>query len=130
MSGTFLQMSRSSGHAPHASWFEYAPCTLRVHSPGMGTDFCASALIFFAVTTMGGAIISRVTILHMRVPGIAISRIPLFPYSTLTVSRVILAALGAWAQIDPVWVHGPYMAVGIVLSDRWFGFHYVQFIAA
>jgi cytochrome c oxidase subunit 1/cytochrome c oxidase subunit I+III len=56
-------------------------------------DIYALALIFLTISTTGGAINFIVTILRLRAPGMAISRMPLFLYSTLTVSFVILFAL-------------------------------------
>ncbi len=58
-------------------------------------DFYALALIFLTVSTTGGAINFIVTILRLRAPGMSISRMPLFLYSTLTISFVILFALPA-----------------------------------
>src|SRR6185312_16067572 len=95
LSGIFLYISPLLGQAPHAGWFAYVPYTLRDYSPGMGMDFYAMALIFLTISTTGGAINFIVTILRLRAPGMAVSRMPLFLYSTLTVSFVILFALPA-----------------------------------
>jgi cytochrome c oxidase subunit I len=95
LSGIFLYISPLFGQAPHAGWFAYVPYTLTAYSPGVGMDFYALALIFLTVSTTGGAINFVVTILRLRAPGMTISRMPLFLYSTLTVSLVILFALPA-----------------------------------
>ncbi|HEX3940264.1 MAG TPA: cytochrome c oxidase subunit I [Acidobacteriaceae bacterium] len=95
LSGIFLYISPFLGQAPHAGWFAYVPYTMLAYSPGMGMDFYALALIFLTVSTTGGAINFIVTILRLRAPGMAISRMPLFLYSTLTISFVILFALPA-----------------------------------
>ena len=95
LSGIFLYISPFLGQSPHAGWFAYAPYTLRDYSPSLGMDFYALALIFLTISTTGGAINFIVTILRLRAPGMAISRMPLFLYSTLTVSFVILFALPA-----------------------------------
>ena len=58
-------------------------------------DFYALALIFLTISTTGGAMNFIITILRLRAPGMTISRMPLFLYSTLTVSLVILFALPA-----------------------------------
>lgn len=94
-SGIFLYTAPALGQAPHAGWFAYIPYTLTVYSPGLGMDIYALALILLTISTTGGAINFIVTILRMRAPGMAISRMPLFLYSTLTVSFVILFALPA-----------------------------------
>ena len=67
-------------------------CVIR---QAMGMDFYALALIFLTISTTGGAVNFIVTILRLRAPGMAISRMPLFLYSTLTISFVILFALPA-----------------------------------
>lgn len=61
----------------------------------MGMDFYTTSLVLLTISTTGGAINFIVTILHLRAPGMAISRMPLFLYSTLTVSGTILFALPA-----------------------------------
>ena len=94
-SGTFLYIAPVLGQAPHAGWFAYVPYTLTLYSPGLGMDIYALALIFLTISTTGGAVNFIVTILRLRAPGMAISRMPLFLYSTLTVSVVILFALPA-----------------------------------
>jgi cytochrome c oxidase subunit 1/cytochrome c oxidase subunit I+III len=94
-SGIFLYISPVIGQAPHAGWFAYVPFTLPTYSPGLGMDVYALSLIFLTISTTGGAVNFIVTILRLRAPGMAISRMPLFLYSTLTVSFVILFALPA-----------------------------------
>jgi cytochrome c oxidase subunit I len=95
LSGLFLYISPFLGQAPHAGWFAYVPYTLTKYSPGMGMDFYAASLIFLTISTTGGAINFIVTILRMRAPGMAISRMPLFMYSTGTISFVTLFAMPA-----------------------------------
>jgi cytochrome c oxidase subunit 1/cytochrome c oxidase subunit I+III len=94
-SGIFLYAAPVIGQAPHAGWFAYVPYTLALYSPGLGMDIYALALIFLTISTTGAAINFIVTILRLRAPGMAISRMPLFLYSTLTISFVILFALPA-----------------------------------
>ena len=55
----------------------------------------ALALIFLTISTTGGAINFIITILRLPPPGTAVSRMPLFLYSTRTISCVILFALPA-----------------------------------
>jgi len=93
LSGIFLYVGPCMGEAPHAGWFAYMPYTGTRFSPAHGMDFYALSLIFLTISTTGGAINFIVTILRFRAPGMAISRMPLFLYSTLTISFVILFAL-------------------------------------
>ncbi|HEV2325986.1 MAG TPA: cbb3-type cytochrome c oxidase subunit I [Terracidiphilus sp.] len=95
LSGIFLYISPLFLEAPHAGWFAYVPYTLTAYSPGMGMDIYALALIFLTISTTGAAINFIVTILRFRAPGMAISRMPLFLYSTLTASLDVVFALPA-----------------------------------
>jgi cytochrome c oxidase subunit I len=95
LSGILLYIAPLMGQAPHAGWFSYVPYTNIRYSPSHGMDFYALALIFLTISTTGGATNFIVTILRLRAPGMAISRMPLFLYSTLTISFVILFALPA-----------------------------------
>jgi cytochrome c oxidase subunit I len=94
-SGILLYIAPAIGQAPHAGWFAYVPYTLTLYSPGLGMDIYALSLIFLTISTTGGAINFIITILRLRAPGMAVSRMPLFLYSTLTISFVILFALPA-----------------------------------
>jgi cytochrome c oxidase subunit 1/cytochrome c oxidase subunit I+III len=94
-SGMFLYIAPLFGQAPHGGWFAYVPYTLTLYSPGIGMDIYALALIFLTISTTANAVNFVVTILRLRAPGMAISRMPLFSYSTLTISCVILFALPA-----------------------------------
>ena len=95
LSAIVLYISPFFHEAPHAGWFAYVPYTLTAYSPGMGMDAYALALIFLGISTTGAAINFIVTILRLRAPGMAISRMPLFAYSTLTISFVVVFAMPA-----------------------------------
>jgi cytochrome c oxidase subunit I len=94
-SGILLYVAPVIGQAPHAGWFAYVPYTLTLYSPSLGMDIYSLSLIFLTISTTGGAINFIITILRLRAPGMAVSRMPLFLYSTLTISFVILFALPA-----------------------------------
>jgi cytochrome c oxidase subunit I+III len=95
LSGVLLYVSPFMGQAPHAGWFSYVPYTSRPFSPGYGMDFYALSLILFTISMTGGAINFIVTILRLRAPGMTVSRMPLFLYSTLTISWVSVFAMPA-----------------------------------
>ena len=95
LSGLFLYGSVLIFQAPHGGWFAYVPYTDKRYSPGYGMDFFALSLIFLTISTTGGAINFIVTIFRMRAPGMTISRMPLFFYSTLTVSVSSVLAMPA-----------------------------------
>ena len=113
LSGLFLYGSAIVGQSPHAGWFAYAPFTDKIYSPGLGMDFYALALIFLTISTEGGALNFIVTIFHLRAPGMSVSKMPLFLYSTLTISCAIMLAL-------------PSLTVGCVFLElqRQWHFHF------
>jgi len=92
-SGLFLYASPFVGQAPHGGWFAYVPYTDAMFSPGLNMDFYALALLFLTISSTAGAINFITTILRLRAPGMAISRMPLFFYSTLTISLSVVFAL-------------------------------------
>jgi cytochrome c oxidase subunit I len=95
LSGLFLYASPLLGQAPNGGWFAYVPLTSAQYSPGLNIDFYALALIFLTISTTAGAINFIATILRLRAPGMAMSRMPLMLWSTLTTSVMIVLALPA-----------------------------------
>lgn len=113
LSGLFLHGCLLMSQAPHGGWFAYVPYTSKLYSPDYGMDFLALALIFLGISTTAGAINFIVTIARMRAPGMAISRMPLFLYSTLTISVAIVISLP------------PLTAACVFLElDRQWGMHF------
>jgi cytochrome c oxidase subunit I len=112
-SGLFLYGSTLLDQSPHGGWFAYVPFTDKQYSPGHGMDFYALALIFLTISTTGGAVNFIVSIFRLRPPGMTISRMPLFFYSTLTVSFCILVSLPALSA-----------ACVMLYLDRQWGFHF------
>ena len=115
LSAILLYTAPCMGQAPHAGWFAYVPFTNVEYSPGYGMDFYALALIFLTISTTVGAINFIVTILRLRAPGMAISKMPLFLYSTGTISCAIIFALPA-LTVDCVFL----------LLDRRWGTHFFE----
>jgi cytochrome c oxidase subunit I+III len=95
LSGIILYVSAFMGQSPHGGWFAYTPYTEFRYSPGYGMDFYALSLIFLTVSTTVGAINFIVSIFRLRAPGMTISRMPLFMYSTMTISWAILISMPA-----------------------------------
>jgi cytochrome c oxidase subunit 1/cytochrome c oxidase subunit I+III len=94
-SGVLLYGSLLFGQAPHGGWFAYVPLTAGTFSPGVNMDFYALSLILLTISGTAGAINFIVTILGFRAPGMAISRMPLLMYSTMTTSVLMILALPA-----------------------------------
>src|SRR5690348_9278593 len=94
-SGILLYIGPFLGQAPHAGWFAYVPYTEIRYSPSHGMDFYNFSLILLNLSTVGGAVNFIVTVLRHRAPGMTISRMPLFLWSTTTISFVALFAMPA-----------------------------------
>jgi heme/copper-type cytochrome/quinol oxidase subunit 1 len=118
LSGILLYIAPMMGQAPHAGWFSYVPYTDIRYSPSHGMDFYCLALILLTISTTGGAINFIVTILRHRAPGMTISRMPIFLFSTTTISFVTVFALPALTAT----------CVFLELDRRW-GTHFFQYSA-
>ena len=94
-SGILIYIAPILGQAPDAGWFAYVPYTTRNYSPTYGMDFYNLALILLTISTSGGAINFIVTILRLRAPGMSISKMPLFMYSTGTTAIITVLSLPA-----------------------------------
>ena len=95
---------------PNIGWYGYAPPTAREYSSGLNTDFWIVGLQILGVTTIAGAINFFVTIMNMRAPGMSLMRMPLFSWTTLITTILILLAF-------PVFT----IALTGLLFDRHFG---------
>ncbi len=113
LSGIFVYASLLIGQAPHGGWFAYVPYTESRFSPAMGMDFYALSLILLTISQTAGSINFLVTIFRLRAPGMSINRMPLFMYSTGTISLLSVLSLP------------PLTAACLFLwLDRQWGFHF------
>jgi cytochrome c oxidase subunit 1/cytochrome c oxidase subunit I+III len=93
--GLFLYSSVVVGHPPDGGWFAYVPLTGKAFSPGINIDFWGLAIIFVGVSTTVGAVNFIVTIFKMRCPGMSFNRMPLFVWSMLVFSFMVIFAVPA-----------------------------------
>jgi cytochrome c oxidase subunit 1/cytochrome c oxidase subunit I+III len=113
LSGLFVYASLLIGQAPHGGWFAYVPYTEIEFSPAMGMDFYALSLILLTISQTAGSINFLVSIFRLRPPGMSINRMPLFMYSTGTISLLSVLALPALTA-----------ACLFLWLDRQWGFHF------
>jgi cytochrome c oxidase subunit I len=95
---------------PQAGWTMYPPLSDDAFSPGGGVDAWIFLIHLTGLSSIIGAINFVATIHNMRAPGMSWGRIPLFIWTILIYSYLLIAALPAVAA-----------AVTMLLTDRHFG---------
>ncbi len=95
LAGIFIYTSFLLGAAPNAGWFNYTPLSGPLYNSGPNIDFYGLGLLFLGISTTVGAINSIVTIAKLRAPGMSIDRMPLFLWSSLTMSVSVVFAMPA-----------------------------------
>jgi cytochrome c oxidase subunit 1 len=106
------------GGLPNGGWFGYANLSERFYSPGLNIDFYDLGLLVLGVSSVMSALNFFVTIINMRAPGMTFMRMPMFIWSLLITTILILLAF-------------PALTVGLIFlfMDRYFGTNYYQVIA-
>src|SRR5215210_4975242 len=95
---------------PEAGWTSYTPLSTGDFIPGSGQDAWIFLIHHTGVSSMLGAFNLIVTIKNMRAPGMGWGRIPLFVWSVLTQSIMLVAVMPALAA-----------AATMMLTDRHLG---------
>jgi cytochrome c oxidase subunit I len=95
---------------PQAGWTSYAPLSDDAYMPSGGIDAWIFLIHLTGLSSLVGAINFVATIHNMRAPGMSWGRMPLFVWSILVYSYLLIAALPAIAA-----------AVTMLLTDRHFG---------
>lgn len=73
-------------------WFAYTPLSTEAYSPGLGADLWIFGLALGGFGTILGAVNFITTIIGMRAPGMVMFRMPVFAWSTLITSVLVLMA--------------------------------------
>ncbi len=95
---------------PEAGWFSYTPLSESTYTPSGGQDAWIFLIHITGISSLVGAVNFYATIVNMRAPGMSWSRLPIFVWTLLTYSILLILCL-------PV-VGG---AVTMLLTDRHFG---------
>lgn len=98
------------GGSPDAGWTSYTPLAGSAMSPGPGQNFYLLGLQLSGIGTLATGVNFMVTIIKMRAPGMTLFRMPIFSWSTLVTSFIIVFAF-------------PILTVALALMtiDRIFG---------
>src|SRR3954470_19116447 len=95
---------------PEAGWFSYVPLSTSEYSPSGGQDAWIFMVHLTGLSSMLGAVNFICTIHNMRAPGMGWGRLPLFVWTILIYSYLIVIALSSLAA-----------TVTMLLLDRHFG---------
>ncbi|MGE6598600.1 cytochrome aa3 quinol oxidase subunit I [Bacillus proteolyticus] len=101
------------GGSPDAGWTSYFPMAGTEFSPGVGNNFYAIALQISGLGTLMTGINFLVTILKMRTPGMKLMKMPMFTWSILITTIIIIFAF-------PVLT----VALALMTFDRLFDAHF------
>src|SRR3954470_5535546 len=93
--GVFLWISFMLKIGPDAGWFAYVPLSGPEYSPGKRVDVWAQMITFTEVSALAVAVEIIVTVFKQRAPGMTLDRIPLFVWSMLVMSFLIIFAMPA-----------------------------------
>src|SRR3954468_3604285 len=95
LGGIFLWVSFMLKIGPDAGWFAYVPLSGPEYSPGKRVDVWAQMITFTEVSALAVAVEIIVTVFKQRAPGMTLDRIPLFVWSMLVTSFLIIFAMPA-----------------------------------
>src|SRR3954453_7861200 len=93
--GALLWISFVLDMAPDIGWFGYVPLSGPQYAAGKRADIWAQMITFTEVSALAVAVEIVVTILKQRAPGMSLDRIPLFVWSMLVTSFVVILAMPA-----------------------------------
>jgi cytochrome c oxidase subunit I len=111
----FLYWGVFTNTAPDMGWFAYTPLSGPQFTPGKRADFWAQMITFTEVSAMCVATEIIATILKMRAPRMSLNRIPIYCWSMLIQSFMVIFAM-------------PAIMIGssFLLSDRTIATHFVN----
>jgi len=98
---------------PEAGWISTVPLAESRYLPGGGVDAWIYLVHLTGLSSLVGAINFVVTIANMRAPGMTWSRVPLFVWTIIVYSLLIIGAMPVIGA-----------AVTMLLTDRHFGTHF------
>jgi cytochrome o ubiquinol oxidase subunit I len=112
--GAFLvNVSLVVGEFARTGWLVYPPLSEVRYSPGVGVDYYLWALLISGTGTLMTGINFVTTILKMRAPGMSYTRMPMFTWTSLAASLLIVAAFPVLTA-----------TLAMLTLDRYLGFHF------
>jgi cytochrome c oxidase subunit 1 len=111
--GLLLWVAFALDVGPDVGWFAYVPLSGPEYSPGKRADIWAQMVTFTEVAALAVAVELTATILKQRAPGMTLGRMPLFVWSILIMSLMVIFSMPAVA-----------LSSSFLLSDRLVGTHF------
>jgi cytochrome c oxidase subunit I+III len=93
--GALLWIAFALDMGPDVGWFAYVPLSGPQYGAGKRADIWAQMITFTEIAALAVAIEIVVTVLKQRAPGMSLDRIPLFVWSMLVTSFVVIMAMPA-----------------------------------
>ncbi|MDB5369028.1 MAG: cytochrome c oxidase subunit [Roseomonas sp.] len=93
--GVLLWVAFVLDMGPDVGWFAYVPLAGPQYGAGKRADIWAQMITFTEISALAVAVEIVVTVLKQRAPGMSLDRIPLFVWSMLVTSFIIILAMPA-----------------------------------
>ena len=108
-----VNLSLVVGEFARTGWLPYPPLSELTYSPGVGVDYYLWAIQISGIGTLMTGINMVTTILKMRAPGMTYMRMPIFCWTSLASSLLIVAAFPVLTA-----------TLAMLLLDRYADFHF------
>src|SRR2546421_2945110 len=108
-----VNISLVIGEFARTGWLPFPPLSELTYSPGVGVDYYLWSLEISGVGTLVAGINLVTTVLKLRTKGMTYLRMPMFCWTTLASSLLIVAAFPILTA-----------TLAMLILDRYFGFHF------
>jgi cytochrome o ubiquinol oxidase subunit I len=108
-----VNISLVVGEFARTGWLPYPPLSELIYSPGVGVDYYLWSIEISGVGTLLAAINLVTTVLKLHAPGMTYTRMPMFCWTTLATSVLIVAAFPILTA-----------TLAMLVLDRYLGFHF------
>ena len=96
--GLLLFISFYLNTGPDTGWFAYVPLSGPQYAPGKRVDVWAQLVTFTEIAALVASVEVIATVFKQRAPGMKLNRIPLYVWSVLVVSFMVIFAMPAIAM--------------------------------